>query len=448
MWARNGSVLMQRQPPQSDGPSVAPELFVTLIWNRVRVTDGNAQTEREGLFHKSVLASASIEPDSERILRFFNNGHVCTPVPITMYKRILKPIFFRFDPEHVHDFFVAFGECLGRFALCRWIVGLFCVYEHPILETCVAGIDFKNPVGLAAGFDKDVRLTQIMPAIGFGFMEVGAVTRYPYAGNEGKRLARLPDDQSLIVYYGLKNIGAEKIEEKLKLLAFKIPVGVNIAKTNRADIKGELSVQDYVTTYRMLAPYFSYVTLNISCPNAQDGCTFQDPVLLESLLKGIATEPKRCPIFLKLSSHLTVAEVDAILEVVRRHSFVDGFIVGNLSKRRDNLGLVSSPEKLNVIPQGGISGKPIQAITTNIVRHIYRTTGGKYTIIGLGGVFTAEDAYEKILAGASLVQVITGLIYGGPRTIKRINKGLVKLLERDGYARVGDAVGKENLIEK
>lgn len=361
-----------------------------------------------------------------------------------MYERILKPIFFRFDPEFVHDFFVGFGEFLGASTLGRWIVGLFCEYDHPALHTKVAGIDFRNPIGLAAGFDKDVRLTKIMPSVGFGFMEVGAVTRHPYQGNDGLRLARLPKDQALIVYYGLKNIGAEAVETKIARSRFRIPVGLNVAKTNRADIKGERSMEDYAETYRMLAHCFSYVTLNVSCPNAQDGCLFQEPHLLDALLARIAKEEKRGPIFLKVSTHLTTDEMDGILAVVERYPFVDGFVIGNLAKRRDKLALASSPEALAAIPDGGISGKPVKELSTNLIRYVHTKTKGRYVIIGLGGVFTADDAYEKIKAGASLVQIITGLIYGGPRTVKKINRGLVELLKRDGYATIGEAVGKES----
>jgi dihydroorotate dehydrogenase subfamily 2 len=361
-----------------------------------------------------------------------------------MYERLLKPVLFRFNPERVHDFFVWLGEQLGRFSLGRWLVGVWCRYDHPMLHTRVAGIRFANPIGLAAGFDKDVRLTQIMPAVGFGFMEVGAVTRYPYEGNAGLRLARLPADQSLIVYYGLKNIGAAKVEAKLQHLRFAIPVGINIAKTNRADIKGPKSLEDYAATYRMLGRYFDYVTLNVSCPNAQDGCMFQDPSLLDSLLAVIAREEKTCPVFLKISNHLSTAELDDILAVVEKYSFVDGFIIGNLVKKRDLLELSSSPEQLQRIPQGGISGKPIRELSNQLIRHLHHKTKGKYIIIGLGGVFTAADAYEKIKAGASLVQIITGLIYGGPMVVKRINRGLVALLKQDGFTNVAQAVGKES----
>lgn len=362
-----------------------------------------------------------------------------------MYEKILKPIFFRFDPEHIHDFFVGFGQFLGSMAFTRWIVRASCDYEHPSLATRVAGIDFKNPIGLGAGFDKDVRLTKIMPAVGFGFMEVGAITHFPYRGNKGLRLARLPDDKALIVYYGLKNDGAVAIEKRLRRLNFTFPVGVNIAKTNRADIKGAASVADYVVTYKLLAHYFSYVTLNVSCPNAQDGCTFQDPAMLDSLLAAISHAEKVRPVFLKLSAHLSMDEVDAIIAVVEKYpGLVDGFVLGNLSKDRSMLRLRSPQEKLDVIPAGGISGAPVRQLSTAMIRHVYKKTGGKYVLIGLGGVFTAEDAYEKIKAGASLVQMVTGLIYGGPMAVKRINRGLVKLLARDGYANVADAVGKEH----
>ncbi len=361
-----------------------------------------------------------------------------------MYESIIKPVLFRFDPERVHDFFVGFGEFLGSNAMTRGMVHAACGYEHPLLRTHVLGIDFANPVGLGAGFDKDVRLTKIMPAVGFGFMEVGAVTQFPYAGNPGRRLVRLPDDRSLIVYYGLKNIGAAAIGRKLSRLRFSFPVGINIAKTNRADIKGDASVADYAATYRQLAHRFSYATINISCPNAQDGCTFQDPAMLDTLLGALAAEEKPCPVLLKLSAHLSMGEVDEILAIVQKHGrLVDGFVIGNLAKDRSILQLRSPRERLDLIPAGGISGAPVRALTTAMIRHIYGKTGGRYAIIGLGGVFTAEDAYEKIRAGASLVQIVTGLIYGGPRAVARINRGLARLLARDGYTHVADAVGAD-----
>lgn len=359
-----------------------------------------------------------------------------------MYETFLRPVLFKFNPERVHDFFIWLGERLGNSAVGRSIVSFFCEYDHPALRTKVAGIDFKNPVGLAAGFDKDVRLTQIIPSVGFGFMEAGAVTFHSYGGNQGTRLVRLPEDKSLIVYYGLKSVGAQAVLDRIRGLEFKIPTGINVAKTNRGDIKGKKSIEDYVNTYKLLGPHFAYVTLNVSCPNAQDGCMFQDPRLLDELLRAIGDEEKHCPIFLKVSSHLTFQEMDDILAVVAKYRFVDGFVIANLSKRRDLLGLRSPRELLNLVPDGGISGKPLREMSTNLIRYVYGKTRGRYAIIGLGGIFDAQDAYDKIKAGASLVQIITGLIYGGPMTVKKINLGLVKLLEKDRYRNVSEAVGK------
>ena len=357
----------------------------------------------------------------------------------------MKPIFFLFEPELVHNFFIRFGEFLGRFSLTRGLVKILCHYENPALEVNVLGINFKNPIGLAAGFDKDVRLTKIIPEVGFGFMEVGAVTHLPCAGNKGRKLLRLPEDKSIIVYYGLKNIGSEAVYEKVKDSKFKIPVGLNIAKTHSAEIKGEKSVIDYVETYKLLSPFFSYATINISCPNAQDGCTFQDPVMLKNLLSVLAREKKPTPVFLKISNHLTQKEVDDILNIIQEFNLIDGFIVANLSKDRGSLKLKSSPERLNLLPAGGISGLPIQKKSNELIGYIYQKTSGRYAIIGVGGVFTAKDAYEKIKAGASLVQIITGLIYGGPMVVKEINRGLVKLLNQDGYKNIKEAVGKSIL---
>lgn len=361
-----------------------------------------------------------------------------------LYRAVVRPILFSFPPEFIHNRITAIGEELGKISLGRKVVRSICAFEHPSLETEVCGLKLQNPIGLSAGFDKDVRLTQIIPDVGFGFMEAGAVTRWPSPGNPGRRLLRLPADQSLIVYYGLNNIGAEAVCKKARTLQFRIPTGINIAKTNRADIRGDQSVADYVATYRMLAPLFSYATINISCPNAQDGCTFQDNTeLLEKFLAALEREPKIGPVFLKISNHLDEAGADKVLAAAERHATIDGFIISNLSKDRSQLQLKTDAATLAKLPHGGISGRPIQERSNALIRYVYRKSRGRYAIIGVGGVFTAEDAYRKIKAGASLVQLITGLIYGGPLVIKKIKKGLVELLERDGYRHVSEAVGKD-----
>lgn len=361
---------------------------------------------------------------------------------MSIYTKFLKPLLFRFEPGWVHDQATAIGELLGRFSFTRAIVRKVCAFEHPSLHTTVNGIRYQNPIGLSGGFDKDVRLTQIMPEIGFGFMEVGSITHHPYAGNPGRHLVRLPKDQAIIVYYGLKNMGAKAIRKKIEGLQFRIPTAINIAKTNRADIKGQQSIDDYVQTYRLLRDKFAYATINISCPNAQDGCLLQDsPTLLNGLLAALQAELKTVPVYIKISNDLTIAQVDAILEIVNQYPVIDGFVVSNLAKDRTKLQLKSSQATLDQLPAGGISGKPIKDNSNRLISYIYESTQGKYTIIGVGGVFTAEDAYAKIKAGASLVELITGMVYGGPLTIKRIKRGLVQLLEQDGFTNIEQARG-------
>lgn len=356
-----------------------------------------------------------------------------------MYESLLRPVLFSFEPERVHEFFTSVGEFLGEHAFGRAAVSAVCQYRHPSLETDVAGLSFKNPIGLGAGFDKDVRLTNIMPSVGFGHIEVGAVTRYPCAGNPGKHLVRLPRDEALIVHYGLKNRGAEAVAACVGNHSFRFPVGLNIAKTNRGDVRGERSIMDYIETYRLLGGKFSYVTLNVSCPNAQDGCQFQSPTLLDSLLRAFSTEQIYGPVFLKISNHLSDDEVDEVLAVVQRYSFITGFVIANLSKRRDTLSLSSLPQELDVLPFGGVSGRPIFERTVHLIRHVYMRTNGKYVIIGLGGVFSAQDAYRMIRSGASLVQLVTSLVYRGPRVVSDINRGLVALLHKDGLTDIGSA---------
>jgi dihydroorotate dehydrogenase len=362
--------------------------------------------------------------------------------PIDMYK-LLKPIFFLFEPEFVHDRIVHLGQFLGRLSLTRKLVGSICRFEHPSLRIKVAGIDFANPVGLAAGFDKDMYLTQILPEVGFGFMEVGSVTHLPFAGNPGRRLLRLPEDKSLIVYYGLKNIGAEAILKKRERLSFNFPVGLSIAKTNRPEIMGDSSIIDYIATYRLLANKFDYVTINVSCPNALAGCSFQDPILLDRLLAVLSREAKVKPIFLKISVYLTHDDIDAILSVVEKYNFVDGFVIGNLHKRRSQLNLKTSTKRSDLLAAGGISGAPIRDFSDELIRYVYSETNGRYVIIGSGGVFSAEDAYRKIKLGASLVQLVTGMIYEGPTLIKRINRDLVELLSKDGLEHISEAIGRD-----
>ncbi len=357
------------------------------------------------------------------------------------YKRAVRPLYFRIDEEVTHQRAVALGRILGSNTVTRALTRMAFSYSHPNLTQTIKGITFPNPVGLAAGFDKDAYLTRILPSIGFGFEEIGSVTGEPCEGNPGKRLWRLIKSKGIVVYYGLKNEGAERISERLKGKKFLIPIGINIAKTNtKKTVDLEAGVEDYVKAYKAFSDIGDYYTINISCPNTFGGEPFSDAHKLEKLLSRIFELPKTKPIFIKLSPDLSHQEIDDIIFISKRYG-VDGFICTNLSKKRDNKNMLLDS---NIPDAGGISGKPAEEASNRIVRYVYGKTKGEFIIIGCGGVFTAEDAYKKIKLGASLVQLITGMIFEGPQIISEINQGLIYLIKKDGFQNISEAVGKDN----
>lgn len=359
------------------------------------------------------------------------------------YKQILKRMFFRLDPEIVHDRMNFNGQLLGKFFLTRFLTSLLFTYQNKMLEQNLLGINFKNPIGLSAGFDKDANLTDILPSVGFGFAEVGSVTGQPCDGNPKPRLWRLKKSKSLVVYYGLKNKGADEISKRLENKKFKIPIGISVAKTNNKETCELFAgIKDYIKAYNAFKDIGSYTTTNISCPNTYDDRPFTDPKKLDKLLTEIDKIPSKKPVFLKVSPDLSKKEIDAILEVAVRHK-VDGFVCTNLTKNRNNKIIVDE----NIPKVGGISGKVVENLSNELISYIYKKTKGKYIIIGVGGVFSAQDAYKKIKSGASLIQMITGMIYEGPQVISEINQGLVKLLKHDGYLNISDAVGRDIGIE-
>ena len=361
-----------------------------------------------------------------------------------LYERVLKPIFFRFDPELMHDLAVGAGELLGKIPPARWLLNACYRYEHPSLRQEIAGIVFVNPVGLAAGFDKDCRLMGVLPSVGFGFEEVGSITAEPYEGNPKPRAIRLPADNSLIVYYGLKNLGAARLREKLIGKRFKFPIGVSIAKTNKLFKSEKEKVNDWLRGIDMLKDAGDYLTINLSCPNTFDTSNFCEPKMLLKLLKRIDKERFVFgkPVFLKIGADVSQKQLESILKLARPRPWITGFVVSNLVKDRRKLALRSHRKQWEPF-KGGFSGKVVLPHALALVRHIRAASGERFVIIGCGGIFAAEDAYAYIRAGANLVQLITGMIYRGPGTIKEINRGLVRLLEKDGYANIVDAVGTE-----
>lgn len=355
------------------------------------------------------------------------------------YRTILKRIFFQIDPEKVHDRMLNLGIKLGKYSITRKLNSFLFNYQNPKLRQRVVGINFSNPVGLSAGFDKNAQLMDILPTIGFGFAEVGSITGELCLGNPKPRLWRLKKSKGLLVYYGLKNDGCEKISQRLQNKNFQIPIGINVAKTNSKEIiEVQAGIADYVKAFEHFLNIGDYFTINISCPNAFGGEPFVDPLKLDLLLTEIDKIKTPKPIFLKLSPDLSKERVDSIIEVVQKHN-ITGFICGNLTKDR-NTPLLKDK---NIPEKGGMSGKLTEELSTNMIKYIYQKTKRKYIIIGVGGVFNAQDAYDKVRSGASLIQLITGMIYRGPQVISEINRGLVELLEKDGFQNISEAVGKD-----
>lgn len=352
----------------------------------------------------------------------------------TLYKYLLKPALFKFDPETIHDFFTTIGRFMGKYSFTRFLTTIAWNYENKQLRQNILGVDFRNPIGLSAGFDKDANLTDIMSHVGFGFMEIGSITAKPYEGNKKPRLYRLPEQKSLRVNYGLKNLGASVIYENLKNKKFDLPIGVNIAKTNHTDTSDiSVGIEDYFFTYKTFQNVGDYFTINISCPNTcEEHPIFATPENLDLLLQKIFSIPKVKPVFIKISPDLPTAQLEEILNVCMKHK-IDGYVCTNLTK-------INTTHHNG---KGGFSGKLVDDLANKTIKYVYKKTAGQAVIIGVGGVFNARDAYEKIKAGASLIELITGMIYEGPQTISSINMGLVKLLKKDGFKNISEAVGKE-----
>lgn len=360
-----------------------------------------------------------------------------------VYRKILKPQFFRIDPEEMHDSMTRNGKFLGNYGITRGLTGLMFDYKHPMLEQRVLGIKFKNPIGLAAGFDKDAQLTQILPSVGFGYEEIGSITGEPCEGNPKPRLWRAKKSQSIVVYYGLNNKGAEIIHDNLKDLDLKFPLGISIAKTNcKETVDTHRGVDDYFKAYKILQNLGDYFTINISCPNAFGGQPYTDRESLNILLEKLYSIDKKKPFFIKLSPDLTDNQLDDIISLADQYN-IDGFICANLTKKRD----LNTIKDEDISEMGGLSGKVIQRLSDDLIKKVYNKTKGRFIIIGVGGIFSASDAYRKIKLGATLLQMITGMIYEGPQVIGEINRGLVKLLKKDGFKNISEAIGVENKYE-
>ena len=365
------------------------------------------------------------------------------------YQTILRPLLFRFDPEWIHDRAMQAGHLLGSIGVVRAVLSAVYGFADPRLETEVCGIKFSNPLGLAAGFDKSGRAIQALAAMGFGHLEIGSISADLSTGNPKPRLWRLPLDRAIVVHYGLPNDGAEAVARELARKTLPIPLGINIVKTNRGldapPDPDDAIIADYVRSVDTLKACGDYLSLNLSCPNTEMGRDFfADKRNTVRLLTALAGLDIRCPLFLKISPLGGVQAIEELLAAVDGFDFVSGFAFNLAPGKPDYL---ETPRSVADPLPGATSGKPIEKQMNDCIRQMYRRMDRKrYRIIGIGGVFSAEDAYLKIRLGSSLVQLLTALVYEGPPVVKRINRGLCELLERDGFANVAKAVGTGNTV--
>ncbi len=341
-----------------------------------------------------------------------------------MYK-LIRSVFFLFDPEKIHYFTAK----LIRFTLS--IPGMKFIWkkmynvEDKRLERTLFGITFKNPVGLAAGFDKNASMYNDLAYCGFGFIEIGTVTPVGQAGNDKPRLFRVKEDSGIINRMGFNNEGVENAIENLKKRKTSIIIGGNIGKNKITP--NENATDDYVISFNALFPYVDYFVVNVSSPNTPNLRALQEKEPLTQLLRTLqelnAKKKQRKPVLLKIAPDLTNEQLDDIIDIVKEVN-LDGVIATNTTISRE--GLKTSEEKLNAIGAGGLSGKPVKDRSTEVVRYLAEKSNKAFPIIGVGGIHSAEDALEKLSAGADLIQIYTGFIYEGPRLIKKINQAILK----------------------
>lgn len=362
-----------------------------------------------------------------------------------LYERAIRPLLFRADAERMHDSSVRLLRLMGAMPWVRACVHRRCRFTDPRLRCQVCGLQLENPIGLAAGYDKNGAAVYGLAALGFGFLEIGSVSLDPSPGNPKPRLFRLPRHQAIVVNYGLPNVGIDAVKKRLEQRSVSVPIGVNLVNTNRLHSETEEEiVEEFAHVLNVAKDSADYLVLNLSCPNTESGreC-FADRRRVVALLDRLDGRQIRVPLFLKVSPRGGVAAIESLLEAVDGYPFVSGFIFNTPGGKPDGLGLTEQQKR--AMP-GAVTGPVHETLMNESIANLYRRMDrGRYVIVGVGGVFTAEDAYRKIRCGASLVQLLTVLVYRGPTVVRSINQGLARLVERDGFANVLDAVGTDAL---
>jgi dihydroorotate dehydrogenase len=366
-----------------------------------------------------------------------------------VYRSLVRPILFRLPPETAHEL------ALHSLPLVKNLIAR--PFESPMLNTDLFNLWFRNPVGLAAGFDKDGIALESLAALGFGFIEAGTVTYHPQPGNPKPRMFRLAKDQALINRAGFNNAGADAFARRVEHhRPNDCVLGVSIGKSKVTPL--EEATSDYLASFELVYKLADYIAINVSSPNTPQLRELQQSEQLTSLLVALQTRNRDLqkrhgrsapvPLLVKISPDLERGELEMVVDVLQRLQ-IDGIIATNTTTSRDNLR--TDKTTIEACGVGGLSGKPLTGRATKMIAELYQLTHGRTPLIGVGGIFTAQDAWEKICAGASLVQLYTGFIYQGPRIVRQINEGLVEILHREGFAKIDEAVGsrsKELRIER
>lgn len=363
-----------------------------------------------------------------------------------IYQRLVKPVLFLFPADNVHSSFLLLGDLLGRFAPTRAMMAWFFRYKSTKLEQRVCGVEFANPIGLSAGFDYNADLVNITPSIGFGFHTIGTITNLPYKGNTPPMLGRLPKSRSLLVNKGFKNEGMKEILKRTNKLKKGNALGMSIGSTNMKYANTEEMIADVVNAFRLAdqEEVFDYFELNISCPNLDNlknlPVQINDPEGLQATLSKLSALHITRPVLIKMPAEKSLEDIERLVVIATQFPLIKGLIFSNLVHDRSNPAFDKS--EIAKAGKGNFSGKPTEQFANRLIEFAYKKYGQRFVIVGCGGVFTAEDAYRKIKLGATLIQLITGMVYMGPQQIGAINRGLVRLLEKDGYSNISQAIGK------
>ena len=366
----------------------------------------------------------------------------------------LRPLLFRASAETAHDMALRLGR-LGQAAgpLVRALHPLrLGAEERARLSSRVLGLDFRVPIGTAAGLDKNAVIVPLVEQIGCGFCEVGSVSAEPRPGNPKPRAFRLPADRALVNRLGLGNEGAAAIASRIGGMRRPrgFPIGINVVKTHDPAILGDEGLDDFASAARTMLPHADFLVLNVSCPNTAEGKTFEDPAALAGLLDRVmalrAELGSEVPVLVKLSppapldatGGFDASALDELVDLSLERG-VTGFVATNTAS--DRAGLSTPTARLEAIGNGGLSGAPIRARALAMTRHLRRRLEGRAAIIGVGGIDSPEAAYERVCAGADLLELYTGLVYAGPGLVGAAARAIVHGLDRDGHGSVADAVG-------